>query len=43
MKKGEKTIPELTIYMCSGNPDCSIEPSLEPMIIAAEQAFQKLK
>jgi NADPH-dependent 2,4-dienoyl-CoA reductase/sulfur reductase-like enzyme len=40
---GEKTIPELTTLMCVGNPDCSSEPSLEPITIAAEQALQKLK
>ena len=37
---GEKTIPELTTLMCAGNPDCSSEPSLEPITIAAEQALQ---
>lgn len=40
---GQKTIPELTTLMCAGNPDCSSEPSLEPITIAAEQALQKLK
>ena len=40
---GKKTIPELTTLMCAGNPDCSSEPSLEPITIAAEQALQKLK
>lgn len=40
---GEKIIPELTTLMCAGNPDCSSEPSLEPITIAAEQALQKLK
>ncbi|MDY6852195.1 MAG: FAD-dependent oxidoreductase [Thermodesulfobacteriota bacterium] len=40
---GEKTIPEITTLMCAGNPDCSSEPSLEPITIAAEQALQKLK
>jgi hypothetical protein len=39
---GEKTIPELTTLMCAGNPDCSSEPSLEPITICAEQALQKL-
>jgi NADH oxidase (H2O2-forming) len=39
---GEKTVPELTTLMCAGNPDCSSEPSLEPITIAAEQALQKL-
>jgi NADH oxidase (H2O2-forming) len=40
---GEKTISELTTLMCAGNPDCSSEPSLEPITICAEQALQKLK
>lgn len=40
---GEKTIPDLTTLMCAGNPDCSSEPSAEPITIAAEQALQKLK
>ena len=40
---GEKTIPELTTLMCAGNPDCSSEPSLEPITICAEQALQKLR
>lgn len=40
---GRKTIPELTTLMCAGNPDCSSEPSLEPITIAAEQSLQKLK
>lgn len=40
---GEKTIPELAILMCAGNPDCSSEPSAEPISIAAEQALQKLR
>ncbi len=39
---GEKTIPELTTLMCAGTPDCSSEPSLEPITICAEQALQKL-
>ena len=40
---GEKTIPEITTLICAGNPDCSSEPSLEPITIAAEQALQKMK
>ena len=40
---GGKTIPDLTTFMCAGNPDISSEPSLEPISIAAEQALQKLK
>lgn len=40
---GEKTIPEITTFMCAGNPDCSSEPSLEPITVAAEQALQKLR
>jgi len=39
---GEKTVTELTTLMCAGNPDCSSEPSLEPISIAAEQALQKM-
>lgn len=39
---GEKTISDLTTLMCAGNPDCSSEPSAEPITIAAEQALQKL-
>lgn len=39
---GERTIPELTTLMCAGNPDCSSEPSAEPITLAAEQALQKL-
>jgi len=40
---GGQTIPELTTLMCAGNPDCSSEPSLEPITVAAEQALQKLR
>jgi NADH oxidase (H2O2-forming) len=40
---GGKTIPELTTLMCAGTPDCSSEPSLEPITICAEQALQKLR
>jgi NADPH-dependent 2,4-dienoyl-CoA reductase/sulfur reductase-like enzyme len=40
---GEKTISQLTTLMCAGNPDCSSEPSLEPITICAEQALQKLR
>ena len=39
---GGKTIPELTVLMCAGTPDCSSEPSLEPITLCAEQALQKL-
>jgi len=39
---GEKTITDLTTLMCAGNPDCSSEPSLEPITICAEQALQKI-
>ena len=39
---GEKTIPDLTVLMTASNPDCSSEPSGEPITIAAEQASQKL-
>ncbi len=40
---GGKTIADLTTLMCAGHPDCSSEPSLEPIAIAAEQALQKLR
>jgi NADH oxidase (H2O2-forming) len=40
---GRKTIEDLTTLMCAGNPDCSSEPSLEPITIAAEQALQQLR
>lgn len=40
---GENTIGDLTTFMCAGHPDCSSEPSLEPIAIAGEQALQKLK
>jgi NADPH-dependent 2,4-dienoyl-CoA reductase/sulfur reductase-like enzyme len=40
---GGKTIPELTTFMCAGNPDCSSEPSAEPITLAAEQALQKVR
>lgn len=39
---GGKTISELTTLMCAGNPDCSSEPSAEPITLAAEQALQKV-
>lgn len=39
---GRKNISDLTTLMCAGNPDCSSEPSLEPITIAAEQALQKV-
>ncbi|MFP4158713.1 MAG: FAD-dependent oxidoreductase [Desulfobacterales bacterium] len=39
---GQKTISDLTTFMCAGNPDCSSEPSAEPITIAAEQALQKI-
>jgi NADH oxidase (H2O2-forming) len=39
---GGKTIPELTVLMCAGTPDCSSEPSLEPITIGAEQALQQI-
>jgi NADH oxidase (H2O2-forming) len=40
---GGKTILDLTVLMCAGTPDCSSEPSLEPISICAEQALQKLR
>ena len=39
---GQKTVTDLTTLMCAGNPDCSSEPSLEPISMAAEQALQKM-
>jgi NADPH-dependent 2,4-dienoyl-CoA reductase/sulfur reductase-like enzyme len=39
---GQKTAADLTTLMCAGNPDCSSEPSLEPISMAAEQALQKM-
>ncbi|MDY6989964.1 MAG: FAD-dependent oxidoreductase [Thermodesulfobacteriota bacterium] len=41
--QGEKTIADVTTFVCAGHPDCSSEPSLEPIAIAAEQALQKLR
>ncbi len=40
---GGRTAPELTTFLAAGNPDCSSEPSLEPITIAGEQALQKLR
>jgi len=40
---GGKTVEDLTVFMAAGNPDCSSEPSLEPIAIAGEQALQRLK
>jgi NADH oxidase (H2O2-forming) len=40
---GGKTVEDLTVFMAAGNPDCSSEPSLEPIAIAGEQALQKLR
>lgn len=39
---GGKTAEDLAVFMAAGNPDCSSEPSLEPIAIAGEQALQKL-
>jgi len=39
---GGKTIPDLAVLMCAGTPDCSSEPSLEPITLCAEQALQKV-
>jgi NADH oxidase (H2O2-forming) len=39
---GGKAIPDLAVLMCAGTPDCSSEPSLEPITLCAEQALQKL-
>lgn len=40
---GEKTASDLTTFMSACNPDISCEPSLEPIMLAAEQALQKAK
>jgi len=40
---GGQTISDLVTLMCAGNPDCSSEPSKEPITIAAEQALQKVR
>jgi NADH oxidase (H2O2-forming) len=40
---GGATVSGLTTLMCAGNPDCSSEPSAEPITICAEQALQKLR
>ena len=40
---GGKTVEDLTVFMNAGNPDCSPEPSMEPIAIAGEQALQKLR
>ena len=40
---GEKTVTDLVMLMCAGNPDCASEPSKEPITIAAEQVLQKMK
>jgi len=40
---GENKITDLVTLMCAGNPDCSSEPSKEPITIAAEQALQKVR
>ncbi len=40
---GRQTISDLVTLMCAGNPDCSSEPSKEPITIAAEQALQQVR
>lgn len=40
---GNKTIGDLTTLISAGHPDCSSEPSLEPIAIAAENALQRLR
>ena len=40
---GGKTAEDLTVFMTAGNPDCSSEPSMEPITIAGEQVLQKLR
>lgn len=39
---GGMTAKQMTTLMCAGNPDCSSEPSREPITIASEQALQKM-
>lgn len=39
---GKKTASDLVYLMCAGNPDCSSEPSLEPITIAAEQVLARV-
>lgn len=39
---GGKTVTDLTTLMCADNPDCSSEPNLEPISLAAEQTLQKM-
>lgn len=39
---GRKTVEDITLFMAAGNPDCSSEPSMEPIAIAGEQVLQKL-
>ncbi|MCK4371571.1 MAG: FAD-dependent oxidoreductase, partial [candidate division Zixibacteria bacterium] len=33
---GGKTVEDITVFMAAGNPDCSPEPSMEPIAIAGE-------
>lgn len=40
---GGMTAAQMTTLMCAGNPDCSSEPSAEPISLAAEQAIQKMR
>lgn len=40
---GGMTAAQMTTLMCAGNPDCSSEPSAEPIALAAEQAMQKMR
>jgi NADPH-dependent 2,4-dienoyl-CoA reductase/sulfur reductase-like enzyme len=40
---GGKTVEDITVFTAAGNPDCSPEPSMEPIAIAGEQALQQLK
>ncbi|WP_418791030.1 FAD-dependent oxidoreductase [Phosphitispora sp. TUW77] len=40
---GGMTAAQMSTLMCAGNPDCSSEPSREPITLASEQALQKLK
>jgi len=40
---GEKKAADLTTFMSACNPDIACEPSLEPIMLAADLALQKLK
>jgi pyruvate/2-oxoglutarate dehydrogenase complex dihydrolipoamide dehydrogenase (E3) component len=39
---GEKTVAEVSTFLCACNPDISSEPSMEPISIAADQVLRRL-